>query len=225
MVCFLRNWENRGSQMKSWPHHIQPPTRSCAQYLALLPVIRQKHLVLLSTTIPSWLTLGLQAMRSKGRSPRWKLQVQPPSAIMTSSKWNDLRASVSSDAEWGSWVEYTWLYTADQTMCMFQMLNNLRFFIFNQLYFCSIGSFAYVCLSFACMSLSNLRELVMGREVWCAAVHEVTKSRTWLSDWTELNWSMCLCMFNMLSHLKIEWWKTDTDAASLWLSFLTYKVG
>ena len=36
------------------------------------------------------------------------------------------------------------------------------------------------------MSLSNLRELVMDREAWRAAVHEVTNSRTWLSDWTEL---------------------------------------
>ena len=38
------------------------------------------------------------------------------------------------------------------------------------------------------MSLSELRELVMDREDWGAAVHGVTKSRTWLSDWTELNW-------------------------------------
>ena len=36
------------------------------------------------------------------------------------------------------------------------------------------------------MSLSQLRKLVMDREVWRAAVHEVTKSRTRLSDGTEL---------------------------------------
>ena len=38
------------------------------------------------------------------------------------------------------------------------------------------------------MSLSELWELVMDREVWRAAIHEVAKSRTRLSSWTELNW-------------------------------------
>ena len=35
------------------------------------------------------------------------------------------------------------------------------------------------------VSLSEVRELVMDREVWCAAVHGVTNSQTWLSDWTD----------------------------------------
>ena len=36
------------------------------------------------------------------------------------------------------------------------------------------------------ISLSKLRELVMNREAWRAAIHGVAKNRTWLSDWTEL---------------------------------------
>ena len=42
------------------------------------------------------------------------------------------------------------------------------------------------------VSLSELWELVMDREAWRAAIHGVAKSRTRLSDWTELNFTVIL---------------------------------
>ena len=49
------------------------------------------------------------------------------------------------------------------------------------------------------LSLSELWELVMDREAWRAAIHGITKSRTRLSDWTELNWTeVCLTLGDLV---------------------------
>ena len=70
------------------------------------------------------------------------------------------------------------------------------------------------------MSLSELRELVMDREAWRAAIHGVTKRRTRLSDWTKLNWMWMdldeVCWVRHYSYLcvvlgksKLFEWKMD----------------
>ena len=77
------------------------------------------------------------------------------------------------------------------------------------------------------VSLSELRELVMGREAWHAAIHGVTKSWTWLSDWMELNspiWSQYPLFPQGLPQgvapgsgcsLMVAWWQ-------VFFSFLNY---
>ena len=60
------------------------------------------------------------------------------------------------------------------------------------------------------MSLGELRELVMDREAWRAAIHGVTISQTWLSDWTELNYTAdCISWIPRLT------WLAGTCAKSL----------
>ena len=77
------------------------------------------------------------------------------------------------------------------------------------------------------VSLSEIWELLMDREAWCAVIHGVMKSRTWLTDWTELvtihyplppvpgnerltHW---ICKLNYFSYLIVQSW-------SLWLSVI-----
>ena len=52
------------------------------------------------------------------------------------------------------------------------------------------------------VSLGELRELVMYREAWRAAIHGVAKSRTRLSDWSDLIWS-ALCQSLCVDHKKL----------------------
>ena len=52
------------------------------------------------------------------------------------------------------------------------------------------------------MSLSKLREFVMNRKAWRVAVYGFAKSQTWLSDWTELNWTE---VWDMLGKSERQW--------------------
>ena len=54
------------------------------------------------------------------------------------------------------------------------------------------------------ISLSELRELVMDRKAWRAAIHGVAKSRTWLSDWSDLIWISIVYMDHIFIHLPVN---------------------
>ena len=85
------------------------------------------------------------------------------------------------------------------------------------------------------VSLSELLEMVMDREAWCAVIHGVTKSWTWLSDWTQLpsvtqtgshfqftnNAALAVCSFSRLfppCHMDGVW------EALHWVPFLDWRV-
>ena len=77
------------------------------------------------------------------------------------------------------------------------------------------------------VSLSELRELVIDREAWRAAIHGVSKSRTRLSDWTELKWEIAM-NFSFLQHVLVL--KTaiviySTEVIGFWIiSFITESI-
>ena len=71
------------------------------------------------------------------------------------------------------------------------------------------------------MSLSKLRELMMDREAWHAAVHGATKSQTRLSDWTQLTGTQDLCI-ELHSSGGMGWWGLhgwkEVGEAGRWIS-------
>ena len=76
------------------------------------------------------------------------------------------------------------------------------------------------------MSLSELQTLVLDREAWCAAILGVAKSRTSLSDWTELNWTDILNILQFsLSILSQKMLCLQVTIHDIWFIYACVYIG
>ena len=73
------------------------------------------------------------------------------------------------------------------------------------------------------VSLSELQEMVMDREAWRAAIHGVSKSRTWLSDWSELKWYPFRVLFSRLHNISLNPYfpKFSSNSRFCWIIFFS----
>ena len=67
------------------------------------------------------------------------------------------------------------------------------------------------------IGLCRLQVLVMDREAWCAEIHGVTKSQTWLSEWTELNVQGSQTPFLQLGTVEVWDLRSELFKNSLWM--------
>ena len=71
------------------------------------------------------------------------------------------------------------------------------------------------------VSLSELRELVLDREAWRAAIHGVAKSQTRLSDWSDLIWCCLISMYLWASQIFMYLWASQI-CSYYWVLMLFY---